>query len=286
MMGDFQTALAEFPWASVALRCDLPPEFAEIPDLPDRLHGAIGNRLRDRPPGGDAERLYTLMYGTHESGQDAVRPVVVQTDRDGNALTVRIHLAGTAANLMVTAGHALRAALAGGIRMGPDVRYRVMLDPGPPNFARHLGFAESSPPGADRLYIRIATPTSLRMGKGRSWSDGAEKGTLASLGNLPWNIESRIRRMAAAFHRPIAGPSGIPRRFSDLLDLTEDRTISENYLHYSKSHREPVEIPAVVGEMIFSGRCHAYLQLLAFARIFHAGSGTAFGLGRIEYAAS
>lgn len=284
MTDAFEAALATFPWASVRLTCALPPEFADLPDLPDRLRGAIGNRLRERPTGSDAALLHKLMYGDGEGRDGAVRPVVLQTDRQGNMLTVRLHLAGTAANLMVTAGHALRAALTGGVRMGTDIRYHVALDPGPPMFARHLGFVDNSPAGADRLYLHLATPLSLRMGKGRTGN--ASVSTTPSIQTLPWNIESRFRRLAKAFHRPVTAASGIPRRLSDLLALTEDTTYPVTFLHYSKSHRDPVPISAVGGELIHAGRCYVYLPLFAFARVFHAGSGTAFGLGRIEYAAT
>lgn len=290
MAEEFQTALAHFPWAAVTLRCALPPEFAEVPDLPDRLHGAIGNRLRERPPGGDAELLYSLIYGPISAGEVPIRPVVLQADRSRNELTVRMHLAGTAANLMVTAAHALRAALTGGIRMGQEVRYRVMLDPGPAEYERHLGFADIAPSGANRLFLRLVTPLAMRMGKSRPVSAGTEMGRekvmLSPVGNLPWNIESRFRRMSAAFHIPVTAPSDIPRRLGDVLLLAEDRTYRHTYLHYSKSHRGAVEIPSIGGELIFAGRCHAFLPLLAFGRAFHAGSGAALGLGRIEYAAS
>lgn len=285
MSDPFQAALATFPWASVTLTCALPAEFAELPDLPDRLRGAIGNRLRERPAGGDAALLHSLMHDDKEGLDAAIRPVVLQTDRGGNSmLQVRLNLAGTAANLMVTAAHALRAALMGGIRMGTDIRYRVALEPGPPEFARHVGFADNSQSGADRLYLRLATPLSLRIGKAHGKI--VSTATAPSIQNLPWNIESRFRRLSGAFHLPVTAPSGIPRRLTDLLEATEDATYPQPFIHYSRSHRDPVLIPAVQGHMIYAGRCQVYLPLLAFARVFHAGSGTAFGLGRIEYAAS
>ena len=286
MITPFQTALATFPWCSVTLTCPLPAEFADMPDLPDRLRGAIGNRLRERPPGGDAALLHGLMHAGSDGKTEMVRPVVLQTDRHNNTLVVRLHLAGTAANLMVTASHALRAALTGGIRMGTEIRYRVALDPGPADFARHLGFTDNSPAGADRLYLRLSTPLSLRIGRNRAAARTPDASTATSISTLPWNIESRFRRLAAAFHRPVTVPSGIPRRLTDLLVLADDRTYPHIYLHYSKSHRDPIPVSGIGGELILSGRCQPYLSLLAFARVFHAGSSTAFGLGRIEYAAT
>lgn len=271
-----RAALDRFPWNCVRVFTELPSGFTDFPDLPDRIRGAVGRQLGAQPSQSDAGLLHGMMVGDAEP-EDAPRPFTIQCDREGRRLAVTINLAGTAANLIVDACFALRRALAAGIRMGPDMRQRASLEPSRPTFQRRLGFAGPEPARGDRLHLRLLTPLSIRRGG---------LGIVGSLDTLPTNLANRFLRLSARWHEPIAGPIALPRRLSDLIAPITEHTYPMIYTHYSKTRPEPLRIAAIRGEASFAGNHTRFLPLLRFAEVFHAGSGTALGLGRLRVTSS
>jgi hypothetical protein len=269
-------ALGRFPWICLRVFTELPYGFTDFPDLPDRIRGAIGRQLGAQPSQSDAGLLHTMMVGDVEP-EDGPRPFTLQCDREGRRLAVTINLAGSAANLIVDASFALRRALAAGIRMGPDMRQRVSLEPSRPTFRRYLGFAGPEPTHGDRLHLRLLTPLSIRRG-------GA--GIVGSLDTLPANLANRFLSLSARWHEPIAEPIALPRRLSDLIAPIAEHTYPMIYTHYSKTRPEPLRIAAIRGEASYAGNHARILPLLRFAEVFHAGSGTALGLGRLRVTSS
>lgn len=271
-----EEALSGFPWACVAVDCTLPRGFEDGPDLPDRVRGAMGARLREQPAGSDGALLHALMF-PEDDADGGTRPFTLQCDHARDRLAIRLNLAGRVANLSVVAGFALRAALAGGIRMATENRRRVALDPSAPRFARHLGFEIRGVARPDRLHLRAVTPLALRRGR---------SGIAGSIDTLPVNIERRFRGLCQDWHEPVVGASGIPSRFSARLDLADSAMTPMIFDHWSNARSEPSRVACVRGEAVAYGDCRVFLPLLAFAAVFHAGSSTALGLGRIEHAAS
>lgn len=273
----FLRALQTFPWARVTVTCVLPQGFDTSEDLPDRLRGAMGARLSEQPSNSDAALLHQLIVDDQDMGEDITRPFTIQCNDLAGRVEIRVHLAGMAANMMVVTGFALRAALAGGVRMGRNNRRRVGLECSPPVFERRMGFETRSTTRPDRLHLRLTTPLSLRRGA---------RGIAGSIDTLPLNIEQRFRRLAADWHFPVEVPSRIPPRLSWSGALEESGLGATTYEHWSRFRTEPARVPAVRGTALLYGNCRPFLPLLAFAEVFHAGSSTAFGLGRIEYSAT
>lgn len=274
--GELGNSLNAFPWASVRVSTKLPEGFDDYPDAPDRIRGAVGRQLQAQPSRSDAGLLHRFMF-EQDDGLDEARPFTIQCDRRGRTMFVTLNLAGYAANLIVVGCQALRHALAAGIRKGPDDRHRAALEPSRPTFHRHLGFDAMQEASEDRLHIRLLSPLSVRRGTA---------GMAGSLDTLPTNLVQRFCRLSALWHMPFDGSATIPGRLSDCLTPIDEDLFPLNYKHYSKNRAAPSIYPAVRGTVAYSGNHRCFLQLFRFGEVFHAGSGTALGLGRLLVTAS
>jgi hypothetical protein len=264
-------ALDSWRWTDVIVIGRLPPQFEEVPDLPDRIRGALGRRLEAKRDGGTrAQSLYDIMFGTicgtHGS---AIRPYVIRCDRCGDRLAVVLRITGFAALLAAEAAVALHAALEGGIALKSHARMRLPIAVETMRILPRRGLPQRKSPTSAMLHF--LTPLAIRRGSAVS----------GDLSRLPLNLHNRLSALARwqdwSLVRPDADVLAAVRQLSFLdLDLR-----AESWLRFSSTTgAKAAHIRGFVGRSIISGPVQQVWPLLRFGEYFHGGGECALGLGR------
>ncbi|NYS26048.1 CRISPR system precrRNA processing endoribonuclease RAMP protein Cas6 [Rhodobacteraceae bacterium 2376] len=263
-------------WARVQVSATSPEPLRDSVTLPDRIRGALGRALADHKTHRDAAALHRILFGAVAQDGSSLRPFTIQCDSRGGRTEVTLNLLGGAASLLDAAGAGLVAALQGGIRVAPNNKRRALLQCEDPVFERHVGFTPCGPGSATRLHIRLVTPLLLRHGR---------HGVAGSLDPLPHVIARRLHWLSRLWTDTGVDVTS-PGPLSQGLRVHEARLHPVNYQRYSRTHPEGMQFVMLGGSIVFIGNPMPFMPLLAFAEVFHAGSMTAQGAGRLCCAVS
>jgi hypothetical protein len=268
---DAAEALDHWRWSDVIAIGKLPPQFEEVPDLPDRIRGALGRRLEaERGRGPRAAAAFDILFGTNWTARgNAIRPYVIRCDRRGDRLAVVLRMTGFAALLAEEAAAALQAALEGGIALKSHARLRLPIPVETMKIISRRGLSTRRPPTSATLHFQ--TPLAIRRGTAIS----------GDLSRLPLNLYNRMASLARwqdwALAPPQADVLAAARRLNFLdLDLR-----AESWQRFSATTGpRATHIRGVVGRSIVSGPLAEVWPLLRFGEYFHGGGECALGLGR------
>lgn len=263
-------------WARVRIGAASPEPLRDGLTLPDRIRGALGSALADQQVHRDAAALHRILFGAAAQDGGTLRPFTIQCDSRDARTEVTLNLLGGAASFLDAAGAGLIAALRGGIRIAQNNKRRVPLRCEDPVFERHVGFTPCGPGSANRLHIRLVTPLLLRRGR---------HGVAGTLDDLPHVIARRLHWLSRLWTDTEVDVQS-PGRMSRRLRVQETRLHPVSYERYSRSHPDGMHCVMLGGSIVYVGNPMPFMPLLAFAEIFHAGSMTAQGAGRLCAAVS
>jgi hypothetical protein len=267
---------------SVIATCDLPNDLEDIPDLPDRIRGALGGALErvlqteDRTTGWLARipSLHEILFGAGVSlsRRTLSKPFACHIDIIGKTLLIRLVLTGLAASHVKDAEMALRVALQGGIAIKHHSHHRVKV------VCRSLDVTwihgiEAIAVGSEvRLVHR--TPMRIRNGNRLTFSrDAVVSALLRRTEDIAlWNgcdVASDIARLSI---------------LSKDISIAEDRQAVLPWKRYSRSGDGQGQPKlGLTGHLFFRGHLAPFAPVFAIASLFHAGSETAHGFGRVEF---
>lgn len=288
-------ALAMFRYCEIQCVVDYRPHLQEIPDLPNRIRGALGRAL-EASKHDDSALVWHLMFGppAQLKGEDYARGYVVRSDIQHPNVVATVRLFGIMQNFADLIAQALQTALQNGIALDDQSRHRIRLeckkveciyfpDPlflgQPGNTPAPTGTAgtalldthenlESRARQFD-LFIKFLTPLNIRK----------QNQTSLAAGGLAQNIFNRFRSLTRWSGCNIAIRFDA-RQFAGEIKA-QDLQFSR-WLHTSARHsRSGIDMEGLMGEVRLCQCNLAMLHLLRLGEIIHAGGGGARGLGRM-----
>lgn len=273
-------AMQRIPWCDVTVAAERPRDFEEIPDLPDRVRGALGRALERsaalHPSTSWLARqpdTWTLLFGKpiSLSRERAPRPFVVQTDVLRRAIAIRVRLIGLAAFRSREIADALKSALQLGIAIKNGARLRLPLKTQLVSEEWNVGL--HSLPASNFVTLKCVTPLVLRRGDSIS----------GSLSSLPMLIFRRFHGLARWAGMDIAMPSTpINREFTKCLRPPDDLQLVQWRRRSSNPTMRDTLVSGFLGKLVLEGNLEPLMPYFGIANAFHAGGQAALGFGRLE----
>ena len=267
-------AMRDFLFTDIVADVSLPRLFEDPPDLADRVRGAWGRAL-ERIASAGGPRLagspsaWAVFFGppVGAPGLEPVRPYVVRVDRHGHAMRVTLRLFGFADCWLADAQTALHEALAGGIALRHRGRVRIRLPPERAMIGRQWGIEVDS--AARRLKLRFEEPLVMRSGHYAS----------GGLDRLPDGLERRLSALCRWQDIDVASASAGTR--GEGFAVLSDSLRQCGWRRYSSNQTAGHPVRGLIGDAVLDGLNPWSSSLIQSATHLHAGSGCAFGLGRI-----
>ncbi|MFZ5834198.1 MAG: CRISPR system precrRNA processing endoribonuclease RAMP protein Cas6 [Pseudomonadota bacterium] len=276
---DYRKAVRRLSWWEITIAADLPRDFEDVPNLADRLRGALGRALHRqaaRPETGWLARVptpYEMLFGEAFTcaGKVVPRPFVIAAECGKGKLTAKLRLAGIAGSSVEPVCEALQEALERGIAIRHGGRLRVALTAQSATMAFHRGF--SLPATGNHLSIRLLTPLVVRHGSRAS----------GSLASLPHSMFRRLQGLARWDGFSVKEPEINFKDHLNCLDTTLEGFSASNERRHSSEHgSNGMPVRGFTGIWRIAGNIEPLAPLFAAAAAFHAGGETALGFGRME----
>ena len=270
----------EFRLATLTARCDLPSDFEDLPDLPDRLRGALGNAL-ERQQASSSTGWLSLVPSLHDmifgpgikhGSRTLSRPFALHVNISGKMLEIVIHLTGIAASHVASAEKALRDSLQSGIAIKHHSKHRVIVN----CHAIHTTWQHALELENLRREIRLVHKTPMRIRSGQSLSYANDKvipTILRRCNDLAlWNgisIDEDIRRLVG---------------LAQNIRIDDQRNIVTPWRRFSRNSGPAGQWKqGLTGHLILRGELQPFAPAFALAALFNAGSETSQGFGRVEF---
>ena len=271
-------------WRQVEFRITArrPKLLEDLPDLPVRLRGALGEALAkspapirgrhdpfDRPP------PFQVLFGDlgSERGRETPRPIVLDADVTSSAVEVRLVVLGQAMFWAQQARDAMIAALAGGITLRSGSRRRVVFEPLELETEVTEGLVCPAV-GRDAVLV-LRSPLVLRHG--RSLKIDAHALTSA----LHARAEGLARWQGLQLLDPLFSVTSTAKQFTveghDLLPIRFFR-------HSRRQVGRSIPVTGTVGRLALKGNLADLMPYLVIGSVAHVGSHAALGMGRYELA--
>lgn len=263
--------LARLHWTDLTFSLEAPEVFEDVPDLPDRIRGALGRALERTCGNRKSSRCdaWTLLYGKQFLGDSGgeFHPFVITTDRTSDRMVCIVRLVGFAdcwsEDVAAAAFEAFRAGIA--IRRSGVQRVRLSV----------LGATRERmwfrPPAAFKpsVLLRFKTPLVVRNRR-------AVDGSLASL-----SASMRDRLLSVARWCDVCPSPQIMRRMHEPLWTVERADLRPvRWRRRSSTHPDGTALLGLAGDIVLGGMTETGLLLCWAMEPFHAGGGSSGGLGR------
>jgi hypothetical protein len=268
---DLAGFLTQLHWTDLRFVLEAPQAFEDVPDLPDRVRGALGRTLERRRaclPEGACD-AWGLLFGKHWRGESGgeFHPFVVRTDRAGNRMTCVIRLVGFAdcwsAEIAASAFEAFEA----GIAVRRSGHNRVPLRVIEATQERRWFSAATRP--RPTIVLRFETPLIVRN---RDAYEG-------SLEGLATSMRARLRSIGRWCDATLTGADAlIPDR--RLWDVARTEIRAVRWRRRSTTHPDGTMMLGVVGDVELTHVSDEGFRLCSALEPFHIGGGASAGLGR------
>ena len=280
----FEDFLKIVCYVDVEARIPRPPNFEDVPDLPDRVRGAWGRALERQLKAGlevAADPLFApaweIFFGDYGGALNKCgRPYLIETDAKKSEILIRLRLVGLARQWWQEAGEGLRDALATGIAIHQHGAFRVPIKNVDIQFHRRRGVGSSfADETADGLDLYFVTPLAIRRRGVRS----------VTLADFALGIYERAKSVAHWQGLSLSLPQMRLRDAFSELEVVRSNLQWQHWDRYSSTTgHKPMPVWGSVGHYRLHGRNAGIVPLLQLGKLVHVGSNTAIGFGRIDFA--
>jgi hypothetical protein len=269
-----QELAALFRVETVTATARRPAGFADYPDLPIRVRGAVGGMLHalaapvsPRPGRGEWPRAWDVLM--EPMGYDVARPMTVQTDVRANQIAAHVRLVGHAGFWRPCVETALITAFDHGVKLTSESRFRTQLEVESVHQSVFGGYEPLQGTAREgRLYFE--SPVRLRSGHATRMSGPS---FLISLAN-------RVKSLAPWFGFTLDEDWSGLHEAAWAIESDENGLWPYRYERGSRRAEARIPVLGLLGVLVLRGNLERFTPYLQIGEAVNAGSHAALGFGR------